>query len=102
LREARKAKQIETQTCTRPPLHLIFCILMAASMLMDLLRPQAIQKGNMDGARIYAENAIREKNQSLCALHPYLCSASRVYGGAGMCVCAFLTPHVTNGRAGTT
>jgi len=26
---------------------------------------QAIQKGNVDGARIHAENAIREKNQSL-------------------------------------
>ena len=26
---------------------------------------QAIEKGNIDGARIYAENAIREKNQAL-------------------------------------
>ena len=25
----------------------------------------AIEKGNMDGARIYAENAIRNKNQAL-------------------------------------
>eukprot|EP01090_Pellita_catalonica_P023777 TRINITY_DN9977_c0_g1_i1.p2 TRINITY_DN9977_c0_g1~~TRINITY_DN9977_c0_g1_i1.p2 ORF type:complete len:199 (-),score=49.74 TRINITY_DN9977_c0_g1_i1:40-636(-) len=29
---------------------------------------QAISKGNMDGAKIYAENAIREKNQALTYL----------------------------------
>jgi len=34
----------------------------------------AIEKGNMDGARIYAENAIREKNQAL----NYLRLASRI------------------------
>lgn len=27
--------------------------------------PQAIQKGNMEVARIHAENAIRQKNQSV-------------------------------------
>ena len=26
---------------------------------------QAIEKGNMEGAKIYAQNAIREKNQAL-------------------------------------
>ena len=35
---------------------------------------QAISKGNMDGAKIYAENAIREKNQGL----NYLRLASRL------------------------
>ena len=38
---------------------------------------QAIEKGNMEGARIYAENAIREKNQSLYlrrhSLHTVVC-----------------------------
>ena len=32
---------------------------------MILLIPQAIQKGNMEGAKIHAENSIRQKNQSL-------------------------------------
>jgi len=35
---------------------------------------QAIEKGNVDGARIYAQNAIREKNQAL----NYLRLASRI------------------------
>jgi len=30
---------------------------------MHLFPIQAIQKGNMDGARIHAENSIRQKNQ---------------------------------------
>jgi charged multivesicular body protein 1 len=29
------------------------------------LFPQALQQGNTDGARIYASNAIRKKNESL-------------------------------------
>ena len=33
---------------------------------MHLIRvPQALQQGNTDGARIYAANAIRKKNESL-------------------------------------
>jgi len=35
---------------------------------------QAIEKGNMDGARIYAQNAIRKKNES----QNYLRLASRL------------------------
>jgi charged multivesicular body protein 1 len=35
---------------------------------------QAIEKGNIEGARIYAQNAIREKNQAL----NYLRLASRI------------------------
>merc|ERR1712100_176707 len=35
---------------------------------------QAIEKGNMEGARIYAQNAIREKNQAL----NYLRLSSRI------------------------
>jgi len=30
---------------------------------------QAIQKGNMDGARIHAENSIRQKNQVMYMLY---------------------------------
>ena len=35
---------------------------------------QALEKGNVEGARIYAENAIRKKNESL----NYLRMAARV------------------------
>ena len=33
--------------------------------LISRVFPQAIQKGNMEVARIHAENAIRQKNQSI-------------------------------------
>lgn len=39
---------------------------------------QAMEQGNMEGARIYAQNAIREKNQSL----NYLRLSSRIDGVA--------------------
>ena len=32
----------------------------------DLAVKKAIQQGNTEGARIYAQNAIREKNQQVC------------------------------------
>lgn len=33
--------------------------------LADFVLLQAIQKGNLEGAKIHAENAIRQKNQAL-------------------------------------
>jgi len=42
--------------------------------MQKLKLKQAIEKGNMEGAKIYAQNAIREKNQSL----NYLRLSSRI------------------------
>ncbi|ELR17051.1 chromatin modifying protein 1b, putative [Acanthamoeba castellanii str. Neff] len=56
----------------------------------------AIQKGNMDGARIYAENAIREKNQSL----NYLRLASRIDAVAGRVETAVRMRMVTKSMGG--
>jgi charged multivesicular body protein 1 len=57
---------------------------------------QAIEKGNMEGARIYAENAIREKNQSL----NYLRLASRIDAVAGRVETAVRMRQVTRSMSG--
>ncbi|XP_045471195.1 charged multivesicular body protein 1b [Harmonia axyridis] len=57
---------------------------------------QAIQKGNMDVARIHAENAIRQKNQSL----NYLKMSARVDAVASKVQSAVMTRKVTNSMAG--
>ena len=44
------------------------------SLILSPLCEQAIQKGYMEGARIYGENAIRSKNQAL----NFLRMASRI------------------------
>ncbi|CAG9769104.1 unnamed protein product [Ceutorhynchus assimilis] len=57
---------------------------------------QAIQKGNMEVARIHAENAIRQKNQSL----NYLRMSARVDAVASKVQSAVTTRKVTNSMAG--
>ncbi|KYQ93350.1 SNF7 family protein [Tieghemostelium lacteum] len=56
---------------------------------------KAIEQGNMDGARIYAQNAIREKNQSL----NYLRLASRVDAVASRVETAIRMKSVTGSMA---
>jgi len=57
---------------------------------------KAIQKNNMEGARIHAENAIRQKNQAL----NYLRMASRVDAVASRVQTAVTTKKVTQSMAG--
>ncbi|CAH0556438.1 unnamed protein product [Brassicogethes aeneus] len=57
---------------------------------------QAIQKGNMEVARIHAENAIRQKNQSI----NYLKMSARVDAVASKVQSAVMTRKVTNSMAG--
>lgn len=57
---------------------------------------QAIQKGNMEVARIHAENAIRQKNQSI----NYLRMSARVDAVASKIQSAVTTRKVTNSMAG--
>ncbi|XP_037905795.1 charged multivesicular body protein 1b [Hermetia illucens] len=57
---------------------------------------KAIQKGNMDVARIHAENAIRQKSQAL----NYLRMAARVDAVASRVQSALTTRKVTNSMAG--
>lgn len=57
---------------------------------------QAIEKGNMEGARIYAQNAIREKNQAL----NYLRLASRIDAVASRVEAAVRMKQVTRSMAG--
>ena len=57
---------------------------------------QAIEKGNMEGARIYAQNAIREKNQAL----NYLRLASRIDAVAARVETAVRMKSVTRSMAG--
>lgn len=56
----------------------------------------AIEKGNMDGAKIYAENAIRNKNQAL----NYLRLAGRVEAVANRVETAVRMQQVTKSMAG--
>ncbi|CAN7982759.1 unnamed protein product, partial [Ixodes pacificus] len=56
----------------------------------------AIQKNNMEGARIHAENSIRQKNQAL----NYLRMASRVDAVASRVQTAVTTKKVTQSMAG--
>eukprot|EP01111_Echinosteliopsis_oligospora_P004175 TRINITY_DN1663_c0_g1_i1.p1 TRINITY_DN1663_c0_g1~~TRINITY_DN1663_c0_g1_i1.p1 ORF type:complete len:197 (+),score=77.15 TRINITY_DN1663_c0_g1_i1:58-648(+) len=56
---------------------------------------KAIEQGNMDGARIYAQNAIREKNQSL----NYLRLASRIDAVASRVQSAIRMKAVTGSMA---
>ncbi len=56
----------------------------------------AIEKGNMDGARIYAENAIRNKNQAL----NFLRLAGRVESVANRVETAVRMQQVTKSMAG--
>jgi len=56
---------------------------------------QAIEKGNMDGARIYAQNAIREKNQAL----NYLRLSSRIDAVASRVETAIRMRTVTGSMA---
>jgi charged multivesicular body protein 1 len=56
----------------------------------------AIEKGNMDGARIYAENAIRNKNQAL----NFLRLAGRVEAVANRVETAVRMQQVTKSMAG--
>lgn len=57
---------------------------------------KAIQKGNMEGARIHAENAIRQKNQSL----NYLRMSARIDAVASRVQSALTTRRVTQSMAG--
>jgi charged multivesicular body protein 1 len=57
---------------------------------------KAIQKGNTEVARIHAENAIRQKNQSL----NYLRMSARVDAVASRVQSALVTRKVTNSMAG--
>nr|CAD7604306.1 unnamed protein product [Timema genevievae] len=57
---------------------------------------KAIQKGNTEGARIHAENAIRQKNQSL----NYLRMSARVDAVASRVQSAVTTRRVTQSMAG--
>ncbi|XP_044575521.1 charged multivesicular body protein 1b isoform X1 [Cotesia glomerata] len=57
---------------------------------------KAIQKGNMEGARIHAENAIRQKNQAL----NYLRMSARVDAVASRVQTALTTRKVTQSMAG--
>lgn len=57
---------------------------------------KAIQKGNMDVARIHAENAIRQKNQSI----NYLRMSARVDAVASRVQSALTTRKVTGSMAG--
>ncbi|KAH8021142.1 hypothetical protein HPB51_012537 [Rhipicephalus microplus] len=56
----------------------------------------AIQKNNLEGARIHAENSIRQKNQAL----NYLRMASRVDAVASRVQTAVTTKKVTSSMAG--
>ena len=58
--------------------------------------PQAIQKGNMEGARIHAENAIRQKNQAL----NFLKMSSRVDAVASRVQSAVTMKKVTGSMQG--
>lgn len=57
---------------------------------------KAIQKGNMEGARIHAENAIRQKNQAL----NYLRMSARIDAVASRVQSALTTRRVTQSMAG--
>lgn len=57
---------------------------------------QAIQKGNVEVARIHAENAIRQKNQSI----NYLRMSARVDAVSSRVQSALTTRKVTNSMAG--
>ncbi len=57
---------------------------------------QAIEKGNIEGARIYAQNAIREKNEAL----NYLRLSSRIDGVASRVEAAVRMRTVTRSMAG--
>ncbi|KAF3424952.1 hypothetical protein E2986_13711 [Frieseomelitta varia] len=57
---------------------------------------KAIQKGNMEGARIHAENAIRQRNQAL----NYLRMSARVDAVASRVQTALTTRKVTQSMAG--
>ncbi|KRT83474.1 hypothetical protein AMK59_4235, partial [Oryctes borbonicus] len=57
---------------------------------------QAIQKGNLEVARIHAENAIRQKNQAI----NYLRMSARVDAVASRVQSALTTRKVTNSMAG--
>nr|CAD7429581.1 unnamed protein product [Timema monikensis] len=57
---------------------------------------KAIQKGNTEGGRIYAENAIRQKNQGL----NYLRMSARIDAVASRVQSALMTRRVTQSMAG--
>lgn len=57
---------------------------------------QAIQKGNVEVARIHAENAIRQKNQAI----NYLRMSARVDAVSSRVQTALTTRKVTNSMAG--
>ena len=57
---------------------------------------KAIEKGNMDVARIHAENAIRQKNQSL----NYLRMSARIDAVASRVQTAVTTKRVTSSMQG--
>uniref|UniRef100_G3QAG5 Charged multivesicular body protein 1B n=1 Tax=Gasterosteus aculeatus aculeatus TaxID=481459 RepID=G3QAG5_GASAC len=61
-----------------------------------LARPQAIQKGNMEVARIHAENAIRQKNQSV----NFLRMSARIDAVAARVQTAVTMNQVTKSMAG--
>eukprot|EP01087_Luapelamoeba_hula_P019742 TRINITY_DN6593_c0_g1_i1.p1 TRINITY_DN6593_c0_g1~~TRINITY_DN6593_c0_g1_i1.p1 ORF type:complete len:194 (-),score=46.09 TRINITY_DN6593_c0_g1_i1:116-697(-) len=64
--------------------------------MQKLKLKQAIEKGNMDGAKIYAENAIREKNQAL----NYLRLSSKIDAVAARVETAVRMRQVTKSMAG--
>ena len=55
---------------------------------------KALTQGNVEGARIYAENAIRKKNEGL----NYLRMAARVDAVANRVQTAMMTKEVREGR----
>ena len=59
---------------------------------MSSFKLKALEKGNVEGARIYAENAIRKKNESL----NYLRMAARVDAVASRVQSARMMKDVSN------
>lgn len=65
------------------------CIILITSLPPSPF-PQALQQGNIEGARIYAENAIRKKNEGL----NYLRMAARVDAVSNRVQTAMMTKEV--------
>lgn len=72
---------------------LVLCLV---SLILFQCFIQAIQKGNMEGAKIHAENSIRQKNQAL----NYRRMSARIDAVAARVQTAVTTRQVTNSMAG--
>ncbi len=72
--EKDAAKEKKKIKAVRIPRELLCCPSSGLAPHQASLRAQAIEKGNKEGAQIYAENTIRKKNEALqmlqCVLPP--------------------------------